>query len=321
MMSEVEFLRSVDILSTLDDEELQIIRKHLKAVNCAEEDEVFRQGDEGHELYIVREGTVSVRVSVPEGDDIDVAELGPGDYFGEMAIFEDAPRSATCIMCHGGRLYRLQKEDFFALMAKYPKAATKTLSRMVGITTDRLYRTSAFLSDLVQWGEGARRRAITDDLTGLYNRRHLDNVLEELVVESSVKKEDFALIMMDLDHFHFINDEYGQQFGDEVIAHVAPCIKESLKDNQIAARYGGDEFVIVLPGFTVKEGLEAAEAIRAAVENLSIGKPDGGTVQVTTSQGVAEFPRHGSTGAAVMEKADQALYRAKEAGRNRNKSA
>ena len=163
-MTEIEFLRRVDILSTLSDDELQIIRDHLDEVKCVPDDAVFHQGDEGHALYIVREGNVSIRVRAPEGVDVDVAELGPGDFFGEMAIFEDAPRSATCVMSDGGHLFRLQKDDFFTLMAEHPSTANKTLYRMIGIATDRVYRTSAFLSDLVQWGEGARRRAITDDL-------------------------------------------------------------------------------------------------------------------------------------------------------------
>ena len=315
MISE-ELLEQVDILATLSPEELGIFQGFLEEVECAPEDVVFHQGEEGRDLYIVGEGNISIRIRAPEGVDVDVAELGPGDFFGEMAIFEDAPRSATCVMTGQGRLYRLRKRDFFSLMERHPRTATKVMYRMVNITTARLNHTSSFLSDLVQWGEGARRRAITDDLTGLYNRRYLDGALEQQVVETRIRNGVFSLIMMDLDRFHVINDTYGQQFGDSLIAAVAPSVRAALGERDIPARYGGDEFTIILPASSSDEALAVAETIRSSVESLEVQAPDG-IVRVTTSQGIAQFPRDGADVESVKEAADQALYRAKEAGRNR----
>lgn len=315
-MISASLLRRVDILANLNDDELEILHGFLEETDCGADDTVFNQGEEGRDLYIVSEGRVAIRVSTQDGSSIDVAVLGPGDFFGEMAIFEDAPRSATCVMIDGGRLYRLRKGDFFALMDQYPRTAIKMMYRMVAITTSRLNTTSSFLSDLVQWGEGARRRAITDDLTGLYNRRYLDSALEQQVAEARVKNDVFSLIMMDLDRFHEVNDEYGQAFGDELIATVAPSVRDAVGGSDIAARYGGDEFTIILPGRRADEALAIAETIRTAVEELDVAGPSG-IVKVTTSQGVAEFPRHGRSLEAIREAADQALYRAKEAGRNR----
>ncbi|MFW6288490.1 MAG: diguanylate cyclase [Spirochaetota bacterium] len=315
-MISAELLRSVDILSHLSDDELEIFHRFLKEMECSPNEAVFQQGDEGKDLFIVGEGRIAVRVRAPEGVDVDIAELGPGDFFGEMAIFEDAPRSATCVMSDGGRIYRLRKSDFFSLMEQHPRTAIKVMYRMVNITTGRLTSTSSFLSELVQWGEGARRRAITDDLTGLYNRRYLDGALEEQIAESQVKKGVFSLIMMDLDRFHGINDTYGQAFGDQLIAAVAPSVRSVLGPNDVPARYGGDEFTIIVPGRPAADAMASAEAIRTAVEALEIVGPDG-VVRVTTSQGVAEFPRHGRTLKKIKEAADRALYRAKESGRNR----
>lgn len=316
-MTELEFLHGVDILSDLGADDLEILRQHLKVMPVAADDAICDQGDEGHELYIVREGGVAVRVTTADGGDIVVAEMGPGDFFGEMAIFEDAPRSASCVMIDDGVVLRLGKDNFFDLMAQYPDAAIRIMSRMVAITTGRLHATSAFLSDLVQWGESARRRAITDQLTGLYNRRFLDSALDEHVVESNVKNRVFSLIMMDLDHFHQINDTYGQQFGDAVIKAVAPCISNNLSENAVAARYGGDEFTIILPGVEASGAFEVAESIRSAVAELQLMEPGGAQVTVTTSQGVAEYPSQADSSTAIKEKADLALYKAKESGRNR----
>lgn len=314
---EINFLQSVDIFSTLDHDELAIVRRHLEEVTCRPDEEVFHQNDDETDLYIVREGTVSVRVTASEGVEVDIAQLGKGDFFGEMSLFEDAPRSATCLMTGGGRLFQLRKTDFFSLMADHPQTAIKVMSRMANITAGRLQNTSAFLTDLVQWGEAARRRAITDDLTGLHNRRYLDDALDEQLAQAKVSGHRFSLIMMDLDRFHAVNDDYGQPFGDEVIAAVAAPVADSIGETDIAARYGGDEFVIILPARTAEETLEVAERIRTSVEGLRIAAPNGDTVSVTTSQGIAEYPRHAADVEALKEKADKALYIAKEAGRNR----
>ena len=314
---EIGFLQQVDIFSSLDEQELTTVRGYLKDVSCDPSEAVFHQSDNGSDLFIVREGTVAIRVRVAEDVDVDLAQLGAGDFFGEMSLFEDQPRSATCVMTDGGKLFRLRKADFFSLMKQHPETAIKIMSRMASITAGRLQNTGAFLTDLVQWGEGARRRAITDDLTGLHNRRFLDDALEEQVAQARVRGGRLSLIMMDLDRFHGINDAYGQQFGDEVIAAVAPSVADNIGERDIAARYGGDEFVVILPGRTAEEGRETAERIRTSVEALQINSPTGEGVPVTTSQGIAEYPRHAADLETLKEQADKALYAAKEAGRNR----
>jgi diguanylate cyclase (GGDEF)-like protein len=314
---EIDLLKRVAIFSPLTHRELMTVRQFLEDVTCENDEAVFHQGDVGDDLFVVKEGSVKIRVRASEGADVEVAELGEGDFFGEMAIFEDEPRSATCIMSDGGSLYRLRKSDFFALMDEHPETAIKIMSRMASITAGRLQSTGAFLNDLVQWGEGARRRAITDDLTGLHNRRYLDDALEEQLAQARVGSERFSLIMMDLDRFHGINDKHGQAFGDQVIAAVAPSVSESIGQKDIAARYGGDEFVVIMPSQTADEALEVAERIRAAVEALRVTAPDGSDVPVTTSQGIAEYPRHASDAESLKAAADEALYAAKESGRNR----
>ena len=314
---EIGFLKQVEILSTLDDDELTTVRRYLKAVTCDPAETVFHQDDHGKDLFIVRAGTVAVRVRASGGTEVEIAELQEGDFFGDMALFEDAPRSASCLMPAGGEVYRLRRSDFFSLMADHPATAIKVMSKMASITAGRLQNASAFLTDLVQWGDGARRRAITDDLTGLHNRRYLDDALDEQLAQAKVRGGRLSLIMMDLDRFHEINDAHGQPFGDKVIAAVAPSVGGNIGDTGIAARYGGDEFVVILPSRTAEETEEIAEAIRQSIAKLAITSPTGDPVPVTTSLGIAEYPRHAHDVESLKETADKALYVAKESGRNR----
>jgi diguanylate cyclase (GGDEF)-like protein len=170
----------------------------------------------------------------------------------------------------------------------------------------------------VQWGEEARHRAITDELTGLYNRRYLDETLEHLVSAAQHDASELSLVMIDLDHFSSINEIYSQSVGDEVLSHVVEVFRQSLRDEDVAARYGGDEFNIILPSTGREAALEICSTIRQRVEALDVLHDRGGTIdRVTTSQGIATLPENASDTQGLREAADAALYAAKEAGRNR----
>jgi diguanylate cyclase (GGDEF)-like protein len=166
--------------------------------------------------------------------------------------------------------------------------------------------------------ETVERQAVTDELTGLANVRAFHTILEREIERSRRFRTPLALVMLDLDHFKQINDEYGHQQGDEVLSTVADVLRDFSRDIDAPARYGGEELAVVLPQ-TDSEGAEQlAERMREAVERLEVRRVDGeGSLRLQASFGVASLPESAVDRGGLIAAADAALYRAKRAGRNR----
>jgi diguanylate cyclase (GGDEF)-like protein len=173
----------------------------------------------------------------------------------------------------------------------------------------------------LQLRETLQYQSIRDPLTGLFNRRYLEEVLGQEVSRAQRKQHEVGIIMLDVDHFKSFNDTYGHDAGDHVLQTVGRLLKDSVRGSDVACRYGGEEFTLILPEATLEETVIKAESIRQEIAQLHVVHPDQVLSGITASLGVATFPRHGSTGAAVMQAADAALYRAKAAGRNQNRVA
>lgn len=161
-----------------------------------------------------------------------------------------------------------------------------------------------------------QRLSSTDRLTGLYNRGHWEEMLRLDYARHRRYDSQAALVMFDIDHFKAINDNYGHQAGDAVIQHVAGLIRENLRDSDVAGRYGGEEFVVLLPD-TDKEGaLMFAERLRYVVEACEV-RHEQHRIRFTISLGVADLSAPSNGHAQLIEWADSALYASKSAGRNR----
>ncbi len=157
--------------------------------------------------------------------------------------------------------------------------------------------------------------AARDGLTGLYNRRYFDERLVEELSRSQRGSAPVAVLLMDIDHFKLVNDTHGHPVGDLVLREVARGVRESLRDIDVLCRYGGEEFVAILPGCSVGEASAAAERVRRTVESL-YGRVPAVPAPVTVSIGVASFPHPFSTPSGLVKGADDALYSAKQRGRN-----
>ena len=183
---------------------------------------------------------------------------------------------------------------------------------------------AAIAVDNVRPHEEAQRLSHTDPLTGLYNYRHLKDLLRREINRSGRVRPPLCVIVMDLDRFKEVNDTYGHAAGDAVLVEFARRIGVEIRGVDLAFRYGGEEFVLLLPETDALGGITLAQRLGAGVREVPMAVPGGhasGTsdvvpVPVTVSIGVAVFPEHGDVGAEVLEAADDALYAAKAAGRD-----
>jgi diguanylate cyclase (GGDEF)-like protein len=165
--------------------------------------------------------------------------------------------------------------------------------------------------------ESLKNQSICDALTGLFNRRYLEESLEREFSRANRNKNSLAIVMMDLDHFKRFNDTFGHQAGDTLLRAFGDLLKRNTRGQDIACRYGGEEFALVLTDTTLNGVLKRSEILRQQVKQLSVEYAGQLLGTVSISMGVALFPDHGITMGEVLRASDQALYCAKREGRDR----
>jgi diguanylate cyclase (GGDEF)-like protein len=169
--------------------------------------------------------------------------------------------------------------------------------------------------DLEELNKKFKIESFTDSLTGLANRRFFMNECEKIIANTTKEKTAFFIIILDIDYFKKINDTYGHLFGDVALKHVAQILKSSLREGDIVARFGGEEFIIGLPKTNIVTAKSIAERIRITIMNSKV-KSDKNTPRMTISIGISQYISHEKNIETSIKRADDALYKAKSDGRN-----
>ncbi len=203
-----------------------------------------------------------------------------------------------------GILHLCQPENVKMTEAKLRLVATMSEHIAMALSNLRLHET-------------LRSQSIRDPLTGLFNRRFMEESLELEIRRAARNQRPLGVIMVDLDHFKRFNDTFGHEAGDTLLKELASLLQTHIRGEDIACRYGGEEFTLILPEGSGEITRQRAQFLKEAIKHLDVdhrGQPLG---RITVSMGVAVFPDHGQTGKALLEAADKALYVSKEEGRDR----
>jgi diguanylate cyclase (GGDEF)-like protein len=165
--------------------------------------------------------------------------------------------------------------------------------------------------------DALRQQSIRDPLTGLFNRRYLEETLAIEIERAKRKNEPFSILMLDLDHFKRFNDTHGHEAGDAVLQVLGGFLQRHVRGGDIACRYGGEEFTLILPGASVEAAQHRAGQLCEGIRALNIDFKNQILGPLSLSVGIATFPNHGESGESVLQAADMALYQAKDEGRDR----
>ena len=286
---------------------------HLFAVceeiEVAAGETLLKLGEPNDSIYIVLSGRLNVRLGTASAESL--LHLGEGACVGELSILSRVSVSAYVVAEEASRLLIIRENDVWSFIGSSHEFACNLLRTLSGRVRDNNTRLQRSMRAQAHYARTSR----IDALTGLFNRRWLDEVLDRQCRRCAEDGTTLSLILIDIDHFKQVNDQFGHLCGDEALKAVANHLCNSTRPLDLAARFGGEEFALLLYGIDLRSAVEIAERIRHDIAEAAILKHDA-RMALTVSMGVAQLQEF-EPPAALLQNADRALYEAKHLGRNR----
>jgi diguanylate cyclase (GGDEF)-like protein len=272
---------------------------------------LIEQGKPNESMYLILQGELGVHLDSVETER--VAVIGRGETVGELSVLDGSEASAWVVAQTACDLLEVKEEAFWELTNASHAFAVNLLLKLAA----RLRANNRAVSRNVQKRRMYERAAMFDGLTGIHNRRWLDETLHRLVKRHRSGTARLSLSLIDVDHFKQFNDRYGHAAGDHVLTVVASTLAANLRPTDLVARFGGEEFVILFPDTELDLAAKAADRVRLAIAGQELAMADGTKLpSVTISMGIAVL-EDGMSVPDLLKTADLAMYEAKQGGRNR----
>ncbi len=307
LLSRLQLFRNVD----MENSALLDLLSLCEYKTLAAEEVILSTEEENHYLYILLKGRLVIQLTAY--DDIPLATVEPGECVGEMSIIDSRVPSAQVKASEETQVLVIEQDTLWRMVSVSHEIARNLLY----IMSERVRYSNLVIADSLEMQRKYQRFACTDALTGLHNRGWLDDAFDREVQRSERDELPLSLIMIDVDNFKNYNDEYGHLAGDQVLITVANAIRSPLRPNDLVARFGGEEFAVLLPETTVANAKFIAERLRQHVSNADTGMVDKKQLpSVTISLGIAGR-QPGYRLDMIIAAADVAMYHAKRNGKNR----
>ncbi len=306
LLSRLQLFRNVD----LDNPDLLDLLDMCECRQLVKGETILSTEKENNHLYIVTKGRLVVRLG--EHEDIPLATVEQGECVGEMSIVDSRFPSAQVAASEETTVLVIEQDILWRMVSVSHEIARN----MLYIMSERLRYSNLVVADSLEMQRQYQQSATMDALTGLHNRGWMDDVFDREVKRSERDLLPLVTIMIDVDDFKKYNDTHGHLAGDKVLAMVAESLRKPLRPNDMVARFGGEEFAVMLPETTMKNAITVAERLRLSVSQADPGMLDGKQLpKVTISLGVASRQQK-YTLDMMITAADVAMYRAKNKGKN-----
>ena len=300
-------LRSIELFKDVEPQSISELLSQCGRVDIEKSQLLLSPDRPNDSVYIVLSGQLQVHLG--SLDSPKIADLLPGACAGEMSLVEEKDPSAYVIATEDTHLMVVSHDLLWQMVDRSHRLAKNLLV----VISERVRSDNEFIAERLGVLRQAERNAVTDALTGLGNRHWMQEMFERELKRAQTGESDLCLMMADVDRFKEINDTSGHIIGDRILATIANALRERLRPTDLIARFGGDEFAVLLPGVTLAEATTTAERVR---ENLMDSSDPNLPTGVTVSIGLTAATSSDDLD-RLLERADGAMYDAKDQGRNR----